>query len=155
MPPDSPHRKKFAHLIAFSLDFYGGAFANIVCSLSEDPPLNVFLFTTFFILSIFALDMIITMELLLQAYLKSSPLPISCCTQQTIYPTVSTSWLLVILVTQVAIMSIFALTAFRDLWCTASLIFFSLAMKNSITFILVLNAHLRILEPASFSALAG
>ena len=76
------------------------------------------MFTIFFILSIFALDMIITVEFLLQAYLKSSPLPISCCTHQIISLTVSTSWLLVSLVTQVAIMFMFALTAFRDLWCT-------------------------------------
>ena len=35
MPPDSPHRKKIAHLVAFSLDFYGGAFGNIVCRDGE------------------------------------------------------------------------------------------------------------------------
>ena len=127
--PDSSHGEELA-----SLGLQEGVLATVSLVMREDPTVQVFFLTVLLIFSIFTLDIIVTLELLIQTDLESSPLSSSSSALQ-LLSTVSSFWLLVVLVT-------FGSTPFSGLLTAANLIFIIPAMKNSITLVLVLNADL-------------
>ena len=102
--------------------------------------LLVLSFTVCFICSVFTLKEVVTVEFLPHADLEASIPSISCSAQQILFlQAVSTSWLLVVLVTLEAILTV-ALTSFSGLLSTSSFIFSFPTVKNSITLELLLDA---------------
>ena len=140
LSPDGPHGEELACLVLLIADDQRGAFAHEVVFPWKGFFSQIHVLAALFVFSVLALYVVVAKELLLQADILTSPLPVSCSTHQVVLIlTVATRRTLEGLVT------FLMPTLFCGCKVAIGFIFFFFTMNNSIALVLVLDAHRQVL----------
>ena len=141
----TPYAAAGEELCGLVLDLQVRAAAQVLFAGREDSTVHVLLQAIMFVLGVEALRMVVAAKSSADTDLLSSPPSTSCSALQLIFSTVSIRQC-------VGLGAVpFPLTPFSGLPIASSLIFFCFTMKNSIAFVLLLNANLQPLPLSQIS----